>query len=303
MSEILYQKLLESTNAIPWHIDWPTLSFTYVGPQIETLLGWEQNSWKSVSDWAERMHPDDREKVVNFCVSQSQSGHDHEADYRALTANGHYIWIRDVVHVIRNQAGEVESLVGFMFDITERKKNEEALEAANRKLERMSYIDGLTHIANRRQFDETLDTVWNEAIQNQFPVSLIILDIDFFKAYNDRYGHCQGDVCLVKVAQALSSVVDHSTALVARYGGEEFVLLLPDTSQEQALQYAKKCAEKIAALKIVHSESTVSSTVSLSIGVSTDFASKQKKSRTLIEATDALLYKAKRNGRNRIESV
>ncbi|WP_414708247.1 PAS domain-containing protein, partial [Pseudomonas sp. UBA6310] len=93
----VYKTLLESTRAIPWKIDWKTMTFSYIGPQIETLLGWTQESWVGVDDWVARMHPEDRDYVVNFCVSQSQSGIDHEADYRALTADGGYVWIRDVV--------------------------------------------------------------------------------------------------------------------------------------------------------------------------------------------------------------
>src|SRR5690606_9655230 len=96
----VYKTLLESTKAIPWKIDWDTMTFSYIGPQIEALLGWPRESWLSANDWAMRMHEDDREKVVNFCVSQSKAGIDHEADYRALTKDGGYIWIRDVVHVV-----------------------------------------------------------------------------------------------------------------------------------------------------------------------------------------------------------
>ena len=120
----IYRTLLESTKAIPWKIDWASMKFAYVGPQIEALLGWSPDSWISVEDWAARMHPEDREHVVNFCVAQSQAGVDHEADYRALTKDNGYVWIRDVVHVVRNDKGEVEALIGFMFDITERKKTE-----------------------------------------------------------------------------------------------------------------------------------------------------------------------------------
>lgn len=98
----VYKTLLESTKAIPWKIDWKSMTFAYIGPQIEELLGWSQDSWISANDWAERMHPEDREWVVNFCVSQSKSGTDHEADYRALKKDGNYVWIRDVVHVVRN---------------------------------------------------------------------------------------------------------------------------------------------------------------------------------------------------------
>src|SRR3546814_2847840 len=107
----VYKTLLESTKAIPWKIDWKSMTFSYIGPQIESLLGWSTESWASANDWAERMHPEDRDWVVNFCVSQSKEGVDHEADYRALTKNGDYVWIRDVVHVVRDERGEVEALI------------------------------------------------------------------------------------------------------------------------------------------------------------------------------------------------
>ena len=132
--QAVYKTLLESTRAIPWKIDWKTMTFAYIGPQIETLLGWSQASWVSAEDWATRMHPDDREKVVEFCIAQSQNGVDHEADYRALTAAGDYVWIRDVVHVVRDDNGEVDSLIGFMFDISERKKTEEQLLTLQKQL-------------------------------------------------------------------------------------------------------------------------------------------------------------------------
>ena len=127
MNDAFYRTLLESTKAIPWQIDWQTMTFSYIGPQIKELLGWETDSWLSANDWAERMHPDDRDWVVDFCISQSKDGVDHEADYRALTNNGDYVWSRDVVHVIRDEHGETVSLVGFMFGINARKKSEEEL--------------------------------------------------------------------------------------------------------------------------------------------------------------------------------
>lgn len=153
----IYKTLLESTKAIPWKIDWSTLQFTYIGPQIEQLLGWQPSSWKSVEDWANRMHPEDRLWVVDYCVAQSQSGIDHEADYRALTKNGDHVWIRDVVHVVRKANGDVDSLIGFMFDITERKKTEEELFKLQKELEELSFKDGLTGVANRRMFDAVIE--------------------------------------------------------------------------------------------------------------------------------------------------
>src|SRR3569623_2981747 len=97
----VYKTLLESTKAIPWKIDWQTMRFAYIGPQIESLLGWSPASWVTEEDWAPRIHPEDRERVVNFCVAQSKAGTDHEADYRALTQTADHVWIRDVVHELR----------------------------------------------------------------------------------------------------------------------------------------------------------------------------------------------------------
>jgi PAS domain S-box-containing protein len=181
----VYKTLLESTKAIPWRIDWATMKFSYIGPQIETLLGWKPDSWISVEDWAARMHVDDRKTVVDFCVSQSQSGIDHEADYRALTADGDYVWIRDVVHVVRKKNGEVDALVGFMFDISERKEYEQELIRLNRKLEEYSFTDGLTAVANRRMFDLSIEREWGSAHRECRPLSLIMFDVDYFKEYNE----------------------------------------------------------------------------------------------------------------------
>jgi PAS domain S-box-containing protein len=119
----VYKTLLESTKAIPWSIDWETKQFEYIGPQIEKLLGWSPESWASAQDWIDRIHPDFREEITNYCITQSESGVDHEADYPAATKDGGYVWIRDVVHVVREN-GVTTKLIGFMFDISERKQLE-----------------------------------------------------------------------------------------------------------------------------------------------------------------------------------
>jgi hypothetical protein len=136
-------------------------------------------------------------------VSQSQAGVDHEADYRALTKDGNFVWIRDVVHVVRDAKGEVKSLVGFMFDISERKEAEEKILLLQKELESLSFKDGLTGVANRRMFDSIFEREWGNARRDNQPLSLIILDIDCFKLYNDRYGHFQGDEVLKRVAAGL----------------------------------------------------------------------------------------------------
>jgi len=296
----VYKTLLESTRAIPWRIDWKSMTFSYIGPQIESLLGWKQDSWISVNDWVERMHPDDRDYVVDFCVSQSRAGVDHEADYRALTDTGEYVWIRDVVHVVRKD-GDVEALVGFMFDISERKKTEEHLQRLQKQLEEYSFQDGLTGIANRRMFDTVLEREWGNAQRTGLPMSLIILDIDYFKQYNDHYGHIKGDECLRQVAQTLSLAANRPRDFIARMGGEEFVWLLPETDSESARLVANKCLHLIRQQQIAHETSAVSTLLSLSLGVATTVASSTDTALAFIERADRLLYQAKRNGRMRAE--
>lgn len=299
----VYRTLLESTKAIPWKIDWPSKRFTYIGPQIEELLGWTPESWVSVEDWVARMHPDDRDQVFNFCVSQSLAGADHEADYRALTKDNGYVWIRDVVHVVRSGDGEPDALIGFMFDISERKKTEEKLLALQKELEALSFKDGLTNIANRRRFDACLAVEWESARSNGHPLSVLLFDIDFFKQYNDLYGHVRGDRCLVDIAQTLSLALDGPRDMVARYGGEEFVVLLPQADASVARKVAERCQRLVRKQSIVHEHSPLGQHVTVSVGVGTLVPSNDMKPADFINAVDQQLYAAKKNGRDRAESM
>ncbi len=293
-----YKTLLESTKAIPWKIDWNTMSFAYIGPQIESLLGWSQSSWVSAQDWIDRMHPEEKSWVVDYCVSQSKAGTDHEADYRALTKDGDYVWIRDVVHVIRNSQGEVESLVGFMFDISERKKTEENLITLQKKLEEFSFKDSLTGVANRRMFDSIMEVEWVNARRNNQPLSLIMLDIDYFKQYNDEYGHIQGDECLKRVGRVLSLSASRARDFFARFGGEEFVLVLPETDELSAKKIAERCRNLIFKEQIPHEKSQISHVLTISLGVGTITPSHKDEAISFIEMVDKRLYQAKQKDRN-----
>ncbi|TFW71013.1 sensor domain-containing diguanylate cyclase [Methylotenera oryzisoli] len=296
----VYKTLLESTKAIPWKIDWSTLQFSYIGPQIEQLLGWSPASWVTVEDWASRMHPEDRAWVVDYCVAQSKSGTDHEADYRALTKNGEYVWIRDVVHVVRNAQGEVEALIGFMFDITERKNTEQKLIVLQKELEELSFKDALTGVYNRRMFDSVMEVEWANAKRNHQPLSLLMLDIDYFKQYNDFYGHIHGDECLKRVAKDLSKVATRSRDFFARFGGEEFIIVLPETDDKAARMIAERCRSLIFKAQIPHEKSLVSQMLTVSIGVSTIIPIHSDEAINFIAAVDRQLYQAKEKGRNRI---
>ena len=299
----VYRTLLESTRAIPWRIDWATMRFTYIGPQIEELLGWRPDSWQTVSDWAERMHEEDRQKTVDFCVAQSQQGIDHEADYRALTSDGDMVWIRDVVHVVRNPDGSVDSLVGFMFDITARKRAEDKILQLQRELEVLSYRDSLTGVANRRMFDTLYPVEWAKARATGEPLSLVVIDVDYFKQYNDYYGHMQGDECLRRVAQAMDEGASRSRDLCARLGGEEFVLLLPSTDREAARNVAERCRKLLAQEEIPHARSGVGRLVTISLGVGTVVPGAQDDASVFLDRIDRRLYQAKSAGRDRICDV
>lgn len=295
----VYRTLLESTKAIPWKIDWASKQFVYIGPQIEKVLGWSQDSWKTVEDWATRIHNDERERIVNFCIERSLLGEDHEADYRALTKDGDYVWIRDVVHVVRTATGEPEALIGFMFDISERKKTEQQLLALQKQLEEYSYKDGLTEVANRRMFDVVLEQEWLEAKRNQHPLSLVMIDIDFFKQYNDLYGHLQGDEVLKQVAHTLNHAGMRTKDFFARFGGEEFALILPETSEASAIKVAERCRNLIFKAQIPHAASKISQILTISIGVSSIVPLSDHEPKAFVEFVDSLLYEAKNAGRNR----
>ena len=296
----VYRTLLESTKAIPWRIDWATMQFTYIGPQIEELLGWSPSSWLTVNDWANRIHEEDRQNTVDFCVAQSQQGIDHEADYRAITRQGDYVWIRDVVHVVRRPDGGVESLVGFMFDISARKKAEEKILQLQRELELLSYRDSLTGVANRRMFDTVYPVEWEKARESGHPLSLVIIDIDYFKQYNDHYGHVQGDECLRRVAQAIDAAASHPGELCARLGGEEFVLLLPGADREAARNAAERCRKLLAAEEIHHARSGVGRLVTVSMGIGTIIPEAQDDPKVFLDRIDRRLYQAKSAGRDRL---
>jgi diguanylate cyclase (GGDEF)-like protein len=162
-------------------------------------------------------------------------------------------------------------------------------------------IDGLTGLANRRRLDEYLEREWNRGLRlSNSLMSIIMLDVDFFKNYNDRYGHQAGDECLKKIARVIREALKRPTDLSARYGGEEFTCILPDTSLEGANHLAQKIIERIWELNIHHEGSDVSDRVTISIGVASDTIEIQNSPANLLSKADKALYAAKRSGRNRV---
>jgi diguanylate cyclase (GGDEF)-like protein len=175
-----------------------------------------------------------------------------------------------------------------------------ALETANLRLQRLATIDGLTQVANRRCFDEYWFQQWMLLQEEKQPLSLILIDVDYFKNYNDHYGHLAGDECLRQVAQSLRKLLMRPQDLVARYGGEEFVVILPHTPMEGAKKVAEGIISIIYDLNLVHAESQVSDRITLSIGVACVVPNVDLSWEAPISLADKALYQAKQEGRNRI---
>ncbi|MEB3881914.1 diguanylate cyclase [Lyngbya sp. CCY1209] len=174
------------------------------------------------------------------------------------------------------------------------------LQVANRELEHLATLDGLTGLANRRQFDTYLHREWQRMLRDEAPLSAIMGDVDFFKAYNDTYGHQMGDECLKAIAKVLDRCAKRPADLACRYGGEEFAIVLPDTPPEGALQVAEEIRTEIQKLHVKHETSAISNCVTLSLGIACRVPTPDLAPEHLIELADAALYEAKRLGRNRI---
>jgi two-component system, cell cycle response regulator len=183
-------------------------------------------------------------------------------------------------------------------DITARKKMELELQQANRELQLLTHLDGLTKIANRRCFDEFLVREWKRLCRTQQPLSLLMLDVDYFKPYNDFYGHQGGDDCLIKIAQAIQQSVSRPADLAARYGGEEFGVILPNTPIAGAIEISEQVCQAVRDLKIPHEKSSTASYVTISLGINCIIPTTENNITEFIEMTDKALYQAKKQGRN-----
>ncbi len=200
---------------------------------------------------------------------------------------------------------EVRTAQGFTVvaraEVTDLVRKEQLLAQANEQLARQSATDGLTGIANRRRFDEILRNEWARAARNGNALSLLMVDIDHFKLFNDHYGHLAGDECLRRVSHVLASCVRRAGEILARYGGEEFVLLMPGASAERAEEMAQRCINRINHEAIPHGSSLTAAHVTFSIGIASVQPSASQDAEKLVNAADTAMYRAKMGGRARFE--
>ena len=201
----------------------------------------------------------------------------------------------------------VRSALNLKHETTRRKNREQELievtrqlKAANETLQKLSFIDGLTGIANRRYFNDILDKEYNKIEAEKIPLSLIMVDIDYFKDFNDTYGHIGGDDCLKAVAYALKNTLKRDNDTVARYGGEEFAIILPNTTEKDAYIVAEELRASIESAGITHQKSKCADCVTVSMGVVTKHPRHILSQNNMISAADKALYRSKRNGRNKV---
>lgn len=204
------------------------------------------------------------------------------------------------LYEIRTPSG---GLVMARLDVTELVQQSEALERSNELLEQLSATDALTGLANRRQFDRHLASEWQRSLRNRLPISLLLIDIDHFKRYNDHYGHVAGDACLRQVAAVLYDCAQRSGELAARYGGEEFALLLPGADRDSAMTVAQRCMDALARARIAHGDSPVADCLTCSIGVATVVASPELVPESLVRSADEALYRVKSSGRAQVSAA
>ncbi|WP_433984477.1 sensor domain-containing diguanylate cyclase [Tunturiibacter empetritectus] len=221
--------------------------------------------------------------------------------YRCARKDGSYVWMEASMRLYHDETTwEPIGFVNVVRDVTARKTAEEELNRAFRLVENLAMADGLTGVANRRRFEEKMDNEWRRAMRDRSPLSVLMIDVDHFKPYNDLYGHVMGDSCLRQVAVAAQEVIHRSSDLFARYGGEEFVAVLPNTDSSGARLVAEQIRRTVEMLGLPHSGSP-SGVVTVSIGCATKTLGYDSASTVLVDEADQALYQAKSAGRNRVE--
>ena len=277
----------------------PNRERLYVSPASRALFGYEPEELMQMNP-LDNVHPDDREVWRrHYGGAGDGTADDASKTFRIIRKDGTVIWVESNRHRLPDDAGFVVTLR----DVTEREITEQRLTETNRRLQDIVDRDGLTRLANRRCFDTTLAAEFRRAQRDGTTLSLVMIDVDCFKAYNDRYGHPAGDGCLRRIAAALKDVPGRPGDLVARYGGEELAIVLPNTPLPGALTIAEQARCAVRALALRH-EGNAGGVVTISLGVAALGENGAVVSpAALIEAADRALYAAKEGGRDAVRAV
>jgi diguanylate cyclase (GGDEF)-like protein/PAS domain S-box-containing protein len=308
-SEALFQRITTISPEVIYivvrHGD-GSIKFEYVNAAIEELLGMGIDDFMSIPNIHRCIfHTDDFESFERELTHSMQTMDIFRHEWRIITSQKQIKWVKSQARPERRENGDI-AWYGFAIDVSERKQTEIALASAesnlrkiNQELERLINLDGLTQIANRRCFNDRILLEWQRLHRDHQQMSLLMFDVDYFKRYNDCYGHQMGDECLIKIAQTVDDLMRRPADLVARYGGEEFIIILPNTNAEGAIVVAELVHQAIQKLQIPHQDSMVSNIVTISMGIACDLPQLERSPYVLISQADHALYEAKQQGRNR----
>lgn len=275
---------------------------SYVSDSAATWGGWSRGELMGMLS-LDLVHPEDRGRAEAIIRSLRLGSDGGLLECRAKKSNGEYTWVEANLRPVRDPVTGVPlGVLNMVRDISKRKKAELELKKANTALQALAVTDEMTHLANRRRFDQALSDEWRRGLRERSPLSLLLLDADWFKSYNDTYGHPRGDSCLKQIAEATLEVVTRPGDLVARIGGEEFAVILPNTPAEGALEVANHICAAVCRRKLAHNTNPLG-IVTISIGCATLIPALGTHATFLMQRGDKALYAAKNGGRNRVCSA
>ena len=295
----LHELVTENSRDIILVVDYAGVP-RYISPAVYPITGWRPDETME-RGFAEVAHLEDLPKVQALAQKLREgTAESGMVEFRVSRRSGGYVWVEGSLRTIRTPAKNARAdMLLIVRDISERKRAEEELQAAYHSLEKLAVVDPLTGLANRRRFDECLLTEWRRGLRERQPLSMVLIDVDFFKLYNDTYGHVRGDGCLKQISESAMDVVTRPGDLVARIGGEEFAIVLPNTDQEGAAVIANEVRVAVDGRNLRHQASPYGR-VTISAGYAAIIPQLGLHASDLIESADRAMYLAKRRGRNRV---
>ncbi len=290
-----FRMLAENVSDIIMRLDLDGMR-RYVSPSVTEVLGFTPEEMLRARPWCDTVHPDDRALARETLAALRAGQKEATVVYRVIKKNGGEVWLEAHIRLLRDAlTGAPRELIAVTRDVTARYASEQ-------KLKLLAETDGLTGLANRWAFDEALDREWRRATRADEQIALLMLDADFFKRYNDRYGHPSGDDVLRMIAGCIKAGIRRGGDLGARYGGEEFAVLLPGTDLAGAMLTADRIRREIELSAIPHEDSPMG-TVTVSVGIACRPARVGDDMNALVKEADMALYAAKRAGRNQVATA
>ena len=277
----------------------------FMSSMAHAIFGLPPQEYMTLQQWMDMVHPEDCAHVLQVHAEAIAAHTPLGTQYRIVRASdGAQRWLQVWGEYGDGTDTDPLRMTGTVQDITERKQAEQQLARYRDALEERVRLDPMTQVANRLALGEAMQREWEQARLRGMPLALLMIDVDFFKAYNDHYGHVAGDRCLQRVAQALVGAVQRAGELAARYGGEEFAVLLPDSDELRAVAVAHRLREAVRELALEHQASPCGAQVTISVGVAcvrpADGQPLEHAQTTLFQQADAALYRAKQAGRDRV---